>query len=73
MVVLVAGARLEALMGALVVLETRQAQVQVKEIMVELGLVQQVMELEEVEAHLRLAQMPRVILVVMAVRVQHLL
>jgi hypothetical protein len=73
MAVLVAGARLEALMGALAVLGTHQAQVQVKEIMVALGRVQQVMVLAEVAVLVQLAQMLQVLLAVMVAQVQHLL
>jgi hypothetical protein len=73
MVALVAAVRLEALMEALVVLETHQAQAQAKEIMAALGLAQQAMELAVAVVLVLLAQMPQVILGVMVVLVQHLL
>ena len=60
-------------MEALAALETRQAQVQAKEIMAALGLVQQVMVLVAVVAQVQLAQMLQALLAVMAVQVQHLL
>jgi hypothetical protein len=71
MVVLVAAALLEALMEVQEALGIHQAQAQAKEIMGVLGLAQQAMELVAAAVQAQLAQMPEVILVVMAVQGRH--